>query len=131
MDERVLGRIGGEVAIPEQAPGEAVAGALVVLHQPGEGGPIPADGGRHHRGLVGQRAGPRGRAARVGVRHRLPIITPLLGRSGGIGRRVGLKHRCGQGRVSSNLTSGTILGSISVAKGRTAWRERRASRATH
>lgn len=34
------------------------------------------------------------------------MIGPL-GRSGGIGRRVGLKHRCPQGRVGSTPTSGT------------------------
>ena len=64
MDERVLGRIRREVAIPEQAPGEAVAGALVVLHQLGEGGPIPADGGRHHRGSSAK--GPVRVAGRLG-----------------------------------------------------------------
>ena len=55
MDEGVLGRIGRLVGVAEEAPGEAVAGALVVLHQLRERRPISGGRPRDDRRLVRKR----------------------------------------------------------------------------
>src|SRR5207244_5716126 len=75
VDEGILRRVGGLVGITDEAPGEAVAGGLVVLHEPRERRSVAADSQPDHRLLVGQWLDARRRGGAIGLGHRLPIIT--------------------------------------------------------
>ena len=52
VDEGVLGRIGGLIGVAQEAPGQAVAGALVVLHELRERRSVAGGGPSNHRHLV-------------------------------------------------------------------------------
>ena len=75
MHEGILCRIGRLVRVPQQAPGEAVAGRLVVLDQLGEGSPIPRRRPCDDGLFLRKRGGAACRGVRVAWEHRLPIIT--------------------------------------------------------
>ena len=106
VDEGVLGRVGSLVRVAEEAPRQAVAGALVVLHEPGEGRRSPVAA----RATISASSGSgcvRPAEARSGASVIASYNDGSLGRGGGIGRRVGLKHRWAQARVGSSPTPGT------------------------